>query len=633
MNGVTTGSVIKIENVDFGKNSPLKAYLRSNSGNETGFTMEVRLDSLDGEVIATFSRDTATDQGWDGGIENVSATSEVTADVAGVHTLYLVNTAGAMNFFGVHFDKALDAYCTDEVQVPWFGTGVDWLEGSGRDLLTLETDGLAISDGYCVTGVTTGSVMRLDGVDFGQNGPSKAYLRGNTGEASGFTMEIRLDSYTGPVIAILSRDTATDQGWDGGIENVSATSEVTADVTGVHTLYLVNTSGAMNFFGVHFDEKEPPEEVEPKIDAYTDGGILVQNVGTTVGGNVISIVKGNGTDGGYVLQDMTPGTIIEILGVNFGTISPKEVILMGNTGHNDGFDFELRLDSAGGPVVGHLTRDSATSGGWSSGADQEAARLEITQEITGIHNLYLVLKSGYANFYGIAFYQEVGEADQLPPEKPAVEKVNAYEDDIFVSTVGIAVGGDVISVVKGNGEDGDYIISNTGPGTIIEVLGVSFGTYSPTTANLFGNTGHNEGFVIEMRLDRADGPLVGTFTRDTPTSGGWSSGADQIAASFSITQSITGVHNLYLVYVSGYANFYGISFESTAIPQEEDEIIDTGIPYVIGADAEPQKFSGWILAACIGGGVVVLAGVVTTVVILVKKNKKKGLPKGDGTLS
>ncbi|HIW74782.1 MAG TPA: carbohydrate-binding protein, partial [Firmicutes bacterium] len=150
---------------------------------------------------------------------------------------------------------SLNAYSADEMRVPWFGEGVDWLPGSGLGLLTLETPELVLSDGYCVTGITENSVMRLDGVDFGDPGPAKAYLRANTGNETGFTMEVRLDSADGALLGTFTRTGPTEEGWTSGTDQVSAEFEITEEATGVHTLYFVNKTGAMNFFGVHFDQK------------------------------------------------------------------------------------------------------------------------------------------------------------------------------------------------------------------------------------------------------------------------------------------------------------------------------------------------------------------------------------------
>lgn len=273
--GITTDSVMKLEGVDFGDLGPQTAYLRAGSGNETGFTMEVRLDAVDGTLLGTFSLAGPTSSGWDA-CDTVEAEFEVSADVTGVHTLYFVNTMGAMNFFGVHFDEKesdvergqLDAYSADEMRVPWFGIGVDWLPGSGLNLLSLETPELQ-NDGYNVTGVTTGSVMKLESVEFGSKGPQTAYLRGACGEASGFTMEVRLDAQDGPLLGTFSRTTAADWGWSVDDTQPMAQFDITLDVTGTHTLYFINTSGAMNFFGVHFDERAetaPAYDFAPTMD-------------------------------------------------------------------------------------------------------------------------------------------------------------------------------------------------------------------------------------------------------------------------------------------------------------------------------------------------------------------------------
>ncbi len=578
---------MSIANVDFGDKGPSKAYLRGNTGNETGFTTEIRLDSADGVLLGTLSRDSATSGGWSGGTDEVAAEAEITEAVTGVHTIYLVNKSGAMNFFGVHFDEkeeadvpavTLNAYNADEMRVPWFGTGVEWLEGSGLGLLTLETEGMEISDGYCVTGITTGSVMSIANVDFGDKGPSKGYIRAGS---TGYTMEVRLDSVDGTLLADV---TGENNGWDGTAE-ISAEFEISEELTGVHKLYLINKTGGMNFFGIHFDEKasepEPDEPFVPEIatsqiDAYLSGGILVNKVGATAGGNVISLFSGAGKDGGYVISDMSVGTVIKIAGVDFGSKQPLNVSLYGNSGATGGFGFELRMDGVKGPKIATLSRDNATSGGWSSGADQVAVTAELDVPVTGVHNLYLVLTGGAANFYGLSFSTTETEPDK--PDEPfvpeiATSQIDAYlSGGILVNKVGATAGGNVISLFSGAGKDGGYVISDMSVGTVIKIAGVDFGSKQPLNVSLYGNSGATGGFGFELRMDGVKGPKIATLSRDNATSGGWSSGADQVAVTAELDVPVTGVHNLYLVLTDGAANFYGLSFSTTETgPSTEPE--------------------------------------------------------------
>ena len=643
---MSVGTVIKIAGVDFGSKQPLNVSLYGNSGATGGFGFELRMDGAKGPKIATLSRNNVTSGGWSSGADQVAVTAELDMSVTGVHNLYLVLTDGAANFYGLSFSTTetgpstepeppavkpavsrIDAYTSGGILVNKVGVG------AGGKIISVVA-GAGTNGSYVVSDTAPGTIIEVLGVDFGSTPAKEVNIRGNTGNFNGFTMELRLDSAGGKTVAVLSRDSATSGGWSSGAESIAATAELTEALTGVHNLYLVLTSGSMNFYGIGFSsvvggstQLPPRKDTTSQVDGFRKEGLLVKDLGTGVGNNIMSVVYGNGSMGDYIVENVGPDTIIEILGVDFGSDSPKEATIMANTGASEGFRAEIRLDGADGPVIGVLSRSGATDGGWSSGVTSVAATAAIDTEVTGVHNIYIYFTSGYCNFYGVTFYRTADESDRVPAVKEPVPKVDAYEDDICVYNVGIGAGGDVISVVAGNGTDGDYIISDTGPGTIIEILGVQFGDVSPVRALLLGNTGHNEGFVIELRMDSADGEVLGVFSRSTPTDGGWSSGADQVASSFELTSKLTGVHNLYLVYVDGYANFYGVSFEAPA--EEKDEVIK--IPYVDPiADNDSNGTLGNgskgfpVVAVAIGAAVVVAGGAVIAAVLVLRRRKPRG---------
>ena len=659
--GIRPGSVMALENVDFGENGPAKAYLLGASGDTSGFKMEVRLDAEDGVLLGTFERTTAVDWQWSVNPTDPMAEFDAAADVTGVHTLYLVTTAGAMNFYGIYFDEKaggqpdpgpepdpdptpdpgpssdviLDAYNIDEMRVPYFGIGAKWIwdpagetDGLGPHLLSYESSALQ-DDTYVVTGLMTGAVMKLYHVDFGSTTPSKAYLRAGSGDETGFAMEVRLDAADGPLLGTFQSSTPTDGGWSVS-DAVVAQFDVTADVTGVHTLYFVMTAGAMNFHGVYFEgEPEPVKPVENRVDAFVEGGITVPGYGPAGSEQLINVVNG-GNLGEYIVDTTGAGTVIEVLGVNFSQ-QPGFAYFHGNTGNETGFCIELHLDSKDGPLIGTFERPDATAGGWSTGVESIAAQFEITESVTGAHNLYLVFASGSANFYGITFSGVGNDLTALPPAKPAEKKVTAYADGgLLVQYFGVAVenSGDIISVVRKPGLDEEYLISGTGTDTIIEFLGLDFDVYGPIRAHLMGNTGMEEGLDVELRLDSADGELIGTFHRDGPTDGGWSSGVENVMASIDITQNITGVHNMYLVFKRGAGNIYGLMFDPPEDPNDTTTT-ESIIPYEMlvqdantpGGDGGSKPVWPWIVGIC--AGVVAVGAAVTLLIVF---QKKKGKP-------
>ena len=166
--------------------------------------------------------------------------------------LQIKETAGLTGGLIDEPQESVNAYNPDEMRVLWFGTGVSWIEGSGKNLYfpSPETN----NDSYCTGNITTGTVLKILNVDFDTGDPVAVFMRGNTGLQSGFSAEVRLDSTNGPLLATLGRSNATAGGWGSGVEEIAAQASVSAAVSGMHTLYIIFTSGSMNFYGLHFEK-------------------------------------------------------------------------------------------------------------------------------------------------------------------------------------------------------------------------------------------------------------------------------------------------------------------------------------------------------------------------------------------
>ena len=152
------------------------------------------------------------------------------------------------------------------------------------------------------------------------------------------------------------------------------------------------------------------------------------------------------------------------------------------------------------------------------------------------------------------------------PSLAAEQGLDAYaENGLRVLEWGINATQPYITV-SGAGRDGGYVVENTAPGTTVQIRSVAFGDLGAARAHLYGNSGMEDGYTIELRADSPSGVLLCTFDSDRPTDGGWSEGADRVAASASLSTPVTGVRTLYLVYVRGSFNFFGLSFEEERPP-------------------------------------------------------------------
>jgi beta-glucosidase len=218
--------------LDFGANSPASVTTRIASGATVSGSLQYRLDSPTGTVIATAPvNPTGGWQTWQ------SVTASLTGAATGVHRVYLTFTGTA----GTEF-----------VNVNW----LQFVAGSGGNAYT-QHQGEAFSSqsgtmvetttdtggGQNVGFITPGDWLAYDNVDFGAGSPATVTTRIADGATVGGTIQYRLDSTTGTVIATVTvNPTGGWQSWQ------SATSTVSAAATGVHRVFLTFTGTAGSDF-------------------------------------------------------------------------------------------------------------------------------------------------------------------------------------------------------------------------------------------------------------------------------------------------------------------------------------------------------------------------------------------------
>lgn len=269
LDGIRNNAFASYKGIDFGSGaSGISVHVSSGS---QGGTIEVKLDSLSGPTIGTV--DIPALGGWDKWVDIMANIDDKAA--AGVHDVYLVfHGAGGADYpcnldwftFTTLKGKARDAYAKLEAEDNNGGVGFGTESGGGQTYLA----GISAANNPYVM---------YNYVDFGSASPSKFHVNAASATGGG-TIEVRLDSMNGPVIA--ENKIAGTGGW----QNFKVFStDVTAPVTGKHIVFLL-FKGTDYLFNVDkftfgdpavFTAPTPP--VEPPKDNVPPGD--VENVRMT----------------------------------------------------------------------------------------------------------------------------------------------------------------------------------------------------------------------------------------------------------------------------------------------------------------------------------------------------------------
>jgi beta-glucosidase len=212
--------------LNFGATSPASVTTRWASAATGSGTIQYRLDGTTGPVIASVP--VSSTGGWQ---TWTSLTTTLSAAATGVHRVYLTftGTAGAdlgnINWF--QFQAGAPAYGVRQAEI--------YTSQSGTQLETTSD----VGGGQDVGWITPGDWLAYDKVDFGSVSPASVTTRLASGATVSGTVQYRLDSTTGPVIATVAvNPTGGWQTW------TSATTTLSAAATGVHLVYLTFTGPA-----------------------------------------------------------------------------------------------------------------------------------------------------------------------------------------------------------------------------------------------------------------------------------------------------------------------------------------------------------------------------------------------------
>ncbi|MFC5649235.1 carbohydrate-binding protein [Paenibacillus solisilvae] len=227
LDGIKNNAYASYKGIDFGSGAA-GAAVHVTSGNQGG-TIEVKLDSLDGPTAGVIEIPALGN--WDNWVDIMANIDDTKA--VGIHDVYLV----------FHGTDGSDSPCN----LDWFTFST--VKGQARDAYgKLEAENY--TSAVAVGGENGGGQTYLAGIygpnkpyamynyiDFGSNSPSKIHVNAAS-DTGGGTIEVRIDSMNGPVIAT-SAVTGT-----GGWQNFKVFSaDVTTPVTGKHIVFLLFKGG------------------------------------------------------------------------------------------------------------------------------------------------------------------------------------------------------------------------------------------------------------------------------------------------------------------------------------------------------------------------------------------------------
>jgi len=218
--------------LDFSSTSPASVTTRIASGASVSGTLQYRLDSTTGPIIASVP--VSNTGGWQAWTSRVATLS---GPATGVHRVFLTftGTAGSdlvnINWLQFQAGGGGNAYTVRQAE--------SFNSQSGTQLeSTSDTGG-----GQNVGWIAPGDWLAYDNVDFGSPSAVSVTTRIASGSSVSGTIQYRLDSTTGPIIATVP--VGNTGGWQAW---TSAVTTLSGPATGVHRVFLTFTGTAGSDF-------------------------------------------------------------------------------------------------------------------------------------------------------------------------------------------------------------------------------------------------------------------------------------------------------------------------------------------------------------------------------------------------
>ncbi|HCU49210.1 MAG TPA: hypothetical protein DGG94_05270 [Micromonosporaceae bacterium] len=223
-------------NLAFGATSPANVVTRIASGAAVSGTIQYRLDSTTGPIIASVPvSNTGGWQVW------TSATATLSGVATGNHLVYLTFTGTGGDFVNINWFQfqagtgTPNAYSVRQAESFSSQSGI-------QTQTTTDTGG-----GQNVGWIAPGDWIAYSNVDFGSPTALSVLTRIASGATTSGTIQYRLDSATGPIIA--SVPVSNTGGWQAW---TTATTNLSGTATSVHTVYLTFTGTGGDFVNINW---------------------------------------------------------------------------------------------------------------------------------------------------------------------------------------------------------------------------------------------------------------------------------------------------------------------------------------------------------------------------------------------
>ncbi|MFS0723053.1 GH92 family glycosyl hydrolase [Paenibacillus sp. 1P07SE] len=409
------------------------------------------------------------------------------------------------------------------------------------------------NNGGTVVGNTfPGAWLAFEGVDFGEKGKNKVsivYDAPTNRAPEDIALEFRLGGADGPLAGEVELPRTGDS-WGSYITH-DAVLDTT--VTGVHDLYIVmkgSTTGThpyiSNLDSFTLDYLELRDDYAMlELEDYDEWSTALN------AGNGRPMHLENGRSGRQVANTYD-GAWLAYKNMNFGTsgVNHVEIEYAGNRGNTAADSrVEVRLGGIDGTLLATVEAPP-TASGWTTYAIVDA---ELSQPVTGVHDLYLVLRgttgggiSYIGNFDNARFtVKDQPETPVDPPVDPPVETEppirlefeaaeRSQENNTFRNS----------PMAEENG-NGGRVVANTFTGAWFNFADVDFGTTAKNKVSLAYSGPSNRipaDVKAEIRLDGPGGTVIGEVAM--PQTGSWS---DFRVAEAVLTQPLSGTQTIYMV--------------------------------------------------------------------------------------
>jgi len=222
--------------LDFGSASPGSVATRIASGATVSGTIQYRLDSTTGPVVASVP--VSSTGGWQNW---TTATTTLSGSATGVHRLFMTFTGTGGDFVNInHFQFQAGGQLPNAYNVR---QAESFSSQSGTQTETTTDTGGGQNVGF----IAPGDWLAYSNMDFGSPAAARVLTRIASGATATGTIQYRLDSTTGPVIA--SVNVSNTGGWQSW---TTATTTLSGSATGVHTVFVTFTGSGGDFTNINW---------------------------------------------------------------------------------------------------------------------------------------------------------------------------------------------------------------------------------------------------------------------------------------------------------------------------------------------------------------------------------------------